>query len=760
MPQSASIYPTPSSSPEAGPSSSSKHPAMLPATDPLQARSRPSSPAKLPAATTAAASSSMSVASENPAFGRRGSAFAKLGERDHQAGLAGSSHPHQSSPLASGRNNRVGEESSSRPSSRNRPLTPKSEVESGGKTALTAGKSGSGRPSSKKGREALEMTAVGLAKDGSGRGKPRVEMSAAASAAKAERSKEDAALAKWRKWVIEQPPQVAQPNTSPIRGGSRQTSPNGQTFPMVTLGTASPHTSGSNHSPLSPSTSNTPNQPRRNSTDGPTFLTSPITSPPTNSSRFSSPAPEIYNTESVLALRDVELAIDEDLLERTQKAKTMPRRMSSRARLSGLPNPFVDLASRLASRRVRPIVLELVQALGHYVDAVWCVAYPDRPCPWIIGVDESPVQPSIRRMMIACQADGAAPATSTAVPASGDSPNADLGWKSPMITAVQEGKRSGHVASPPTAADVHFWEEEARFALKDVDEVVGIYKGVGWAFARALGLGEYGEVDSENVVGRKGEGAGMARLLNDLEEALWGDAPPRPTDLAYDLPIDFDPYAIPDDNDLQLIAGQAGPRGASSPLASFFSDGAASGAANGGEEHKPPGEEIYDVPDLYVPGEDTAGAGAGGAGSPRANGTALSPALPSQSLPSPTTSPTLLSVPKPAGRSTKRATAAIPGIERIEGAEGMTLEELGKKRHQEWVAMRKKEDEEAAAKAAAAKAATANEKAEAGAGVNGEKGGAALGEKRSKEKAGTGVEKGKGKAEKGKTGGALTRVKS
>lgn len=90
-----------------------------------------------------------------------------------------------------------------------------------------------------------------------------------------------------------------------------------------------------------------------------------------------------------------------------------------------------------------------------------------------------------------------------------------------MITAVQQGKEQGYVSNPPTMVDVHFWESEVKHATRDVDDVVGIYKGEQWAFNTALTNGRYGDPDQANVLGNDGEGGNMARLLNDLEEALW-----------------------------------------------------------------------------------------------------------------------------------------------------------------------------------------------------------------------------------------------
>lgn len=234
-----------------------------------------------------------------------------------------------------------------------------------------------------------------------------------------------------------------------------------------------------------------------------------VTVSPMSSSRFDSLGNEVYNTDSVLVLRDVELAVDEEILERTQRAQaTLPRFVSNRPRLYETPNPFGDITHRLSSRRVRPIALELIQALGHLVDAVWLSTYPDRPCPWIIGLDESPIQSSIKHLIMAYR-------TPT------DAYQTGVGWKSPMITAVQEGKRTGYV--PTTIADsyIQFCENEVAYAIGDVDQVVGVSKGAGYIFGRALRAGEYGAPVRTNVLGASGEGGGMARLLNDLEEAIW-----------------------------------------------------------------------------------------------------------------------------------------------------------------------------------------------------------------------------------------------
>ena len=211
---------------------------------------------------------------------------------------------------------------------------------------------------------------------------------------------------------------------------------------------------------------------------------------------------ELCDPETARVLRDAELAVDESVLSHPTS-----RRPSTIPRISDRENPFVDLGPRLSSRRVRPIVVELIQALGHYVDAVWSMRYPDTPCPWVIAgrqVVEGDRPPS-------SQFRAATPSLS---------PKGDT-WKSHMLTAVEESRRAGHVSTPTTQGDVDFWRSEVWHTLRDVDEVVGIYKGTAWAFGKALEEGDYEQVDDDNVLGPNGRGGNFARLLNDLEEALW-----------------------------------------------------------------------------------------------------------------------------------------------------------------------------------------------------------------------------------------------
>ena len=117
--------------------------------------------------------------------------------------------------------------------------------------------------------------------------------------------------------------------------------------------------------------------------------------------------------------------------------------------------------------------------------------------------------------------------------------------------------------------------------------------------------------------------------------------------MAYELPIDFDPYAIP--TEMELASGGGGGGG----LASFFSD------SHDSQAHPvlAPPDEIYDVPDLQF---DTA---RDGSSSP------LSPVR--------THTPPSAATPDPLGLEAFK----IVGNE-------MTLEEIGRKRHQEWLASR------------------------------------------------------------------------
>ena len=210
-----------------------------------------------------------------------------------------------------------------------------------------------------------------------------------------------------------------------------------------------------------------------------------------------------YNTASILALKDVELAVDESILANNPRSSS---RFTS-PRVSTSENPFLLIASRLSSRRVRPIILELIRSLGHYIYAVWTIEQQG-PCPWI-GDDDHPLA---RRT-----------------------------WRSHVLCAVDAARQEGVVPSPDLY-QLTFWRTEVEYGLHDANAAVGIMKKQGWAFTRALRSGKYGSVEDTNVL--SGAAAGnIVRMLNDLEEALWGEGEPRETDLAWEVDADFDMYA-------------------------------------------------------------------------------------------------------------------------------------------------------------------------------------------------------------------------
>lgn len=227
-------------------------------------------------------------------------------------------------------------------------------------------------------------------------------------------------------------------------------------------------------------------------------------------------------TDSVRALQDVELAVDEDMVARTAQTRQPSRLLSIAPRVSDAENPFAEIAGRLGSRRIRPIVLELIQALGHYIHTLWCLAHPTEKCPWVIPPSEASIATPLLR-----------------------------GWRSRTITAVHDAQIEG-LLPPSSQAQLSFWRAEVEYGLRDVDDAVGRWKKQGRIFHEAIKRGYYGEVEDDNVLGSMGHsgpgrknGGDIARLLNDLEEAIWGDALPRSTDLSYLLPADFDPFAPP-----------------------------------------------------------------------------------------------------------------------------------------------------------------------------------------------------------------------
>jgi hypothetical protein len=193
---------------------------------------------------------------------------------------------------------------------------------------------------------------------------------------------------------------------------------------------------------------------------------------------------EIYNTETMQALRDVELAIDEEVLARSGgRGVGSVSTGHARHRISNRENPFIGITTRLGTRRVRPIVLELILALGHYVDGVWSITHPGSPCPWASAEEKV--------------------------------------WSSRVLAAIQEGKRDGHVIHPAGEGEVEFWEREVKFGLIDLDQTFGSVKGHRRGVHKALIKGEYGEVTRESVLGVDDEGGDLVRLLNDLEDVIW-----------------------------------------------------------------------------------------------------------------------------------------------------------------------------------------------------------------------------------------------
>lgn len=227
---------------------------------------------------------------------------------------------------------------------------------------------------------------------------------------------------------------------------------------------------------------------------------------------------DIYTTESVRQLRDVELAVDPAYLgQRTASG----RRLSSHPRMSEKENPFHSIHALVLRRGIRPFVLELVQALGAFIDAVWSVCHPGEACPWA-GVPQVSRRPSFM---------GALQHPKT--------------WCSWTLAAVQEGKKQDILSNPPTEKDVAFWHREVRYGLQDIDEAVNRRKDLGWAFGKAVVDGQYGDIKAANVFSSDGISPGnIARLLNDLEEVLWGDAIPAPSDLAYEHDAAFDPFSV------------------------------------------------------------------------------------------------------------------------------------------------------------------------------------------------------------------------
>jgi hypothetical protein len=168
--------------------------------------------------------------------------------------------------------------------------------------------------------------------------------------------------------------------------------------------------------------------------------------------------------------------------------------------VSEAENPFAAIDTLLCRRLIRPLVLELVQALGAFIDAVWATTHTGQPIPWA----------GMPTIAVARRASSLNPM-----------PQHGKGWHSWTIAAVQEGKRRGLLPDPPTAADVDFWELEIRYGLRDIDEAVNRRKDLGWAFGEVVIRGNYGDIIPSNVFAAGDNAGNIPRLLNDLEEALW-----------------------------------------------------------------------------------------------------------------------------------------------------------------------------------------------------------------------------------------------
>ncbi|CAK9783566.1 hypothetical protein CC85DRAFT_330142 [Cutaneotrichosporon oleaginosum] len=364
--------------------------------------------------------------------------------------------------------------------------------------------------------------------------------------ARTDRRKAEAAVAKWRKWIVEQPQQATTITDGPIASTSssvlfRADRQSGETAsntntPPSTLGRSGRDLSARGSLSIAgPSSSGfIPWNAEASETSHPASLNKALVPG----------ALDIYTTDSVRALRDVELAVDPSFFENAAPLRV--KRLSTHPRVSpNMENPFAAIDTLLSRRRIRPLVIELVQALGGYIDAVWCTTYPDRPCPWA-GV------PVARRASVA----GALESKS---------------WKSWTITAVQEGKRQGFLPSPPTLADVEFYEREIRHGLRDVDEAVNRRKDLGWAFGETVVKGGYGDIAPSNVM-TDGQAGNIPRLLNDLEEALWGDALPAPSDLAFEHDSSFDPFSVYREGDELIGVGASSNEARDAALRELFGE--------------------------------------------------------------------------------------------------------------------------------------------------------------------------------------------
>ncbi|KAL1410003.1 hypothetical protein Q8F55_004003 [Vanrija albida] len=367
------------------------------------------------------------------------------------------------------------------------------------------------------GEQMFEMTAVTLRAGG----KKRVHED---PSTRIDRRKAEAAMQKWRKWIVEQPTQPSPAESNPLFGPPQSlaeaaryspapTPPATQASFLISPRGSLAGPSSLGHGVMSSAATHTSDH---------SHIVGPGT--PVSTSTALHPGQDIYTTESTRALRDVELAIDPGYFGGDTTAPAQrTRRLSTHPRVSSQENPFSFIDTLLSRRGIRPLVIELVISLGAYVDAVWSTTQPDQPCPWT-GM---PMPTAQRRVSFAA---GAVPSRRT--------------WRSWTITAVQEAKKRGFLSNPQTQTDVDFWGYEIRYGLRDTDEAVNRRKDMGWAFGEAVIRGQYGDIVPANVFATDGGGGNIPRLLNDLEEALWGDAMPASSDLAFEHDGVFDPFSV------------------------------------------------------------------------------------------------------------------------------------------------------------------------------------------------------------------------
>jgi hypothetical protein len=158
---------------------------------------------------------------------------------------------------------------------------------------------------------------------------------------------------------------------------------------------------------------------------------------------------------------------------------------------------------------------------------------------------------------------------------------------------------------------------------------------------------------------------GNLRVIADTRLLLRGEAPPRSTDLAWELPLDFDPYALPDPSELQSTASSTIPNHTANHYLSTQDD----------------------VDPLYTElAED-------GILSSTSLTNASTPQMQSRPIPSRQVSsssymnrsrrPTVIG---PGGGDALDLSAFVSQED-----EGLSLEEIGKRRHLEWVERSRKE---------------------------------------------------------------------